>query len=96
MAARARQRVERGAEPVVALRRRRRGDPVAVEDAVADLEEGARRVVEVARGIVERLVGVVEDRGVAAEERRAGSTDVPPQPATSTSAASARFIRCSP
>src|SRR5262249_31970316 len=62
-------RVVGGTEPVVALRRRRRGDPVAIEDAVADLEEIAVALLEVARGIGERLVTVVEDGAVAAEER---------------------------
>src|SRR6185312_9711868 len=69
VARRAGEAVERRPQPVGALRRGRRRHPVAVEDAVADLERAAVVGREVARRVGERFVAVVEDGGVAAEER---------------------------
>ncbi len=59
--------VERRAQPVACLRRRRRGYPVLVEEAVPHLEHPPLLVREIARGELEGVGSLAERRRLAPE-----------------------------
>src|SRR5262249_11409488 len=70
--ARTRSRVEERTETVAPGHRRRRDDPVQVEEGIADEERGTMILAQGACGKRKGIARGVEDRGVASRQRVAG------------------------